>query len=517
VDPTASSAARLGAEIRSIRQRRGLTQQQLARQIGFSPAHLSAVELAEAPASEQFVVACDAALEAGGVLLALLPAAVYERASERHRNAARRRWGGELPMPRQGAAPVGGAARTQQHERLDLSPDALLAALVRERYPGVRLSHPTPDFGIDWTLMLPQSSGTSVQVHSAVKEADGRVLVHVRDVPRLEQFLRSPQRAMLLAAEEGPEPRIYGLDAIAVRRQLAERPYADAVLGIPPAYELDELTYGVLWAASNLDDCLLADDRALAENNRRLGRYKRLSSSEVTREEAGDLSGVSQAWLGSAFCARHILRNFGGLGDLPLFWTREQRGEEACTWLLFAHKLAYLQATSRYCGSMSMVRVFCVPERAVRDSPTFERILLFLAVALMEAHGVQVQVCTEPEYSDVEGFVLVPARRAIVATWVRAESMWHVDTTARRPILTRFRDASGHAAAHSAIAAPTTAGRLASFADYLGLDVAWLSRRCAELARQGFSGLVRPRSRLLAVTGVEAACACVGGAPAGRR
>ncbi|MGI9098102.1 MAG: hypothetical protein ACR2H2_06355 [Solirubrobacteraceae bacterium] len=119
----------------------------------------------------------------------------------------------------------------------------------------------------------------------------------------------------------------------------------------------------------------------------------------------------------SAFCARHILRNFGRLGDLPLFWTREQRGEEACAWLLFAHKLAYLQATRRYMGSASMVRVFCVPERAVRDSPTFERILLFLAVALMEAYGVQVQVCTEPEYSDVEGFVLVPPRCAIVATW----------------------------------------------------------------------------------------------------
>lgn len=233
----------------------------------------------------------------------------------------------------------------------------------------------------------------------------------------------------------------------------------------------------MLWAASNLDDCLLADDLALAENRGKLGAYERLPSSEVTREVAGELSGVSQAWLGSAFCARHILRNFGHLGDLPLFWTREQRGEEACTWLLFAHKLAYLQATRRAVASASMVRVFCVPERAVRESPTFERILLLLAVALMEAYGVRVHVCTEQEYSDVEGFVLAPGRRAIVATWARAESMWHVDTTARRPILTAFADASGHAAAHSAIAMPTPEGRLAALADYLELDFAWLRRR----------------------------------------
>lgn len=118
VDPGASSAARLGAEIRSARQRRGLTQQQLARQIGFSTAHLSAVELAYASASEQFVVACEGALDAGGALLELLPAAVYERASKRSRNAARRRWGGELPMPRCSSAPASGAVRNEQHELL---------------------------------------------------------------------------------------------------------------------------------------------------------------------------------------------------------------------------------------------------------------------------------------------------------------------------------------------------------------------------------------------------------------
>jgi hypothetical protein len=93
--------------------------------------------------------------------------------------------------------------------------------------------------------------------------------------------------------------------------------------------------------------------------------------------------------------------------------------------------------------------------------------------------------------------------------------MWRVDTTDRRPLLAEFGDACGHAATHSAIARPTAAGRLAAFADYLEFDFSWLSRRCAQLARQGCGELVKPRSRLRAVAGVEAACASVAGVSAG--
>jgi hypothetical protein len=398
---------------------------------------------------------------------------------------------------------------THREVQLDLSPDAPLASLLQARFPGMRLSRSTPDFGIDWNLMLPDNSRAAVQVHPAAADPDGGgVLIRVHDAARLEEFLRTPYRALLLGVDTHAEPRIYALDARAARRQLSARSYAGAVLSIPSAYELDDLTYGLLWAASNLDDCLLADDLALVQNHRKLDSYQRLRSSEVTREIAGDLTHFSRAWLGSAYCARHILRNFGRLGDLPLFWTREQRGKEACTWLLFSHKLAYLRATSRYFGSTPMIRVFCVPESAIRDSPPFERILLFLAVALMEAHGVHVHVCVEREYSDVDGFVLASGR-AIVATWVRADSMWHVDTTVQRPVLASFAEASGHAAAHSAIATTSSAGRLAAFADYLELDLPWLSRRCTTLAHRGCGDLIRPRSRLLTLTGLESACARV--------
>lgn len=90
-DPESSSAARLGAELRSRRQRAGHTLQALAAMTGYSVSHLSAVERAEKPASEQLIAACDAAVGAGGRLLALLPAVVQEQSVIRHRNQARRR------------------------------------------------------------------------------------------------------------------------------------------------------------------------------------------------------------------------------------------------------------------------------------------------------------------------------------------------------------------------------------------------------------------------------------------
>jgi len=92
LNPDASSAARLGAALRARRLETGLTLEALAGLIGFSPQHVSQVELAQASVSGQFVAACDRALDANGSLLALLEPVVYERARERHdRSAARRR------------------------------------------------------------------------------------------------------------------------------------------------------------------------------------------------------------------------------------------------------------------------------------------------------------------------------------------------------------------------------------------------------------------------------------------
>ena len=316
------------------------------------------------------------------------------------------------------------------------------------------------------------------------------------------------------AAVEGEDgPRLYAMDARRLRRR------ANEGLGrasFPTAYAVDDLTLGVLWAVTNLDESLLDDDGALDRSLRTMATYEALPSSTATSANIHDLSPVSEMWLGSQFCADHIRRHSDRLTAQPNFWTREQRGEEASAWLLFAHKLHYLRTYAGHAGTELPQRSFCVPASTVAASSRPERVLLFLAAALMESFRIQVNVIDAPEYASVPGFVTDSARRAIVATWVGAESLWHVDVPDQRPTLREFSDALGFARAHSVAAGPTPSARLEALVGYLGLNWAWLVTRCAELGEYGAAGLISPRSRLLSTEGVDRACQFVGSFAAAR-
>ncbi|QSB14184.1 hypothetical protein JQS43_22090 [Natronosporangium hydrolyticum] len=216
-------------------------------------------------------------------------------------------------------------------------------------------------------------------------------------------------------------------------------------------------------------------------------------------------------WLGSEFCARHILRHCDTLAGLPAFWTREQHGEEASTWLLFTHKYDYLKhLADRYRSRAEpMTRTFSITETAITTSPPRERVLLLLAVALMESFGIQVNLCLDPAYRQLEGFVLDRQRCAIIANWVDIDAVWHVDVNTNKPDLQRYADALDHAQARSAIAAKTPTGRLTALAGLLDLDWQWLTHRCGELAAYGSAGIADPHSRLLSTAGVDRACGYV--------
>ena len=58
--------------------------------------------------------------------------------------------------------------------------------------------------------------------------------------------------------------------------------------------------------------------------------------------------------------------------------------------------------------------------------------------------------------------------------------------------------------------ATTSGRRLIALADYLGLEWAWLRKRCADLGAHRCSGLIRPSSRLLSLDGMDAALRYVG-------
>jgi hypothetical protein len=207
---------------------------------------------------------------------------------------------------------------------------------------------------------------------------------------------------LVIAISDGPgSTDYYAVDA---RRAHSGPNNGGCPLRIPTAYRLDDLTYAGLWAASNLEQALLDDDAALDRAHRRTLAGSRADRPEIGGEELDDLSPVSRMWLGSQICADHITGNLGRFGGVPAFWTREQRGKEASTWLLSAHKLEYLRTTSGR-GSDAPSRVFCVPEAVVTQTSRAERTLLLLAVALMEAHGVTVHVTSDPSYGQVPGSV----------------------------------------------------------------------------------------------------------------
>lgn len=444
------------------------------------------------------------------------------------------RWERGVVSPLPAQRPALAAALSVSLERLDVllsdaraaeevTSAAALAApgdhwggeLVRPVAVGSTASESSWAAHVDGALRLEAAPGrffggeaVDVRVLPAMED-DGRIIVTPPVGSQSDPFFTRPGRGLVFGVVGGEE-RPYGLDVRRVRRRLMKSP-PGAPLVVPPAFELDDLTAGILWAVLSLDAALLSDDALLARHRRVLSDFEAQPRSVVRSDAADDVYPVSQMWLGSSFCARHILRHIEGLAtDPPVFWTQEQRGEEASAWLLFAHKHAYLQALARRFAGSPVSRVFCVPSDVVAASPAPERVLFFLAAALMESFGIEVVVSAAPEYAGMDGFVLDRDRRAIVATWIGTDGLCQVDVTGARPTVRDFADASGHARARSVIAQPTPGGRLRALADYLDLDWPWLVGRCAALGDYGCSGLAEPRSRLLSAAGVDRACRFVG-------
>jgi hypothetical protein len=296
-------------------------------------------------------------------------------------------------------------------------------------------------------------------------------------------------------------------DARRMRRQITD---SATRVGVPSAYRLDAFTAGIIRAVANLDQALRSDDAAITAARRRLVRYGRSEASEVGREAADELGLAGQAWIGSRFCAGHIRQHLRQLSDHPAFWTCEQRGDEASTWLFFTHKQQYLRQTVDTFGP-GLTRAFCIPEN-VLDVSAADRVLLFLVFAQMEASGVRVVLSSDQAYANVEGFVL-SGKKAVVANWVRSDGLWHVDTVGSSSVVRTFDTAMHDAQTDNLVPHENPYDRLAALAEYLRLDWVWLVQRSTELARHGCANLITPRSRLLALDGLEQALTFVARAP----
>lgn len=156
-------------------------------------------------------------------------------------------------------------------------------------------------------------------------------------------------------------------------------------------------------------------------------------------------------------------------------------------------------------------RVFCVPEAAVARTERYERILLLLAIALMERHGVRVRLVTHSAYADMDGVAFIPGQKAVLANWVRTgEALWAASTTSSRGDLRSYGAAFGEAEEIDILASPDPKSRLEELARFLDIDWAWVTTRCRAVAELGVASLVRTRSRLLTSEGVDDALSFLG-------
>ncbi|MEO3858418.1 hypothetical protein [Acrocarpospora sp. B8E8] len=254
-------------------------------------------------------------------------------------------------------------ARKTVHDR-----DGLQASVViGERWPTSRLFlSAAGDVADSWELIGRNVlDGTTSAVHFLPAARRGEeVRLRPPDTAALGRFLRPARRGLLVGVEEQDDDlRLYVIDSANTRRNLAAFTPRDEGFAVSGAHELDDLTYGILWSLVQLDDGLLADDQTLDDEQQVLETYLQLPRSAPSRMTLPMLTAVGAAWLGSAFCAQHIQRRLDGASEVPLFWTREQTGEEAAAWLFFRHKIAYLQSLGRRFGGAvnKLSRTFCIP------------------------------------------------------------------------------------------------------------------------------------------------------------
>jgi hypothetical protein len=337
-------------------------------------------------------------------------------------------------------------------------------------------------------------SGVDVGAHYCDVElpGDGWLMV---DPGNAASLGRPDRRSLVVVVDR--EHRFYASDGRRFVDRAARRPGAQP---ISSAVVSDDLTVGILWATMNTDVALLADDARLLSCQERLAHSEGLRVSEVPLSEMPRLHSVAGRWLASWFCARHISRNLDRLSGKPLLWTRAGRGEEAASWLLWRHNFEYLRRTSRCFPGMRSG--FHISKTDVETSPLNERVMVLLAVALMEAFGVIVELSSEPAHAEIEGHVL--GDEAIVASWLGGSGHWYVDASTLPSSPSVLQDV-GHVSADPLNGESTSARRLAALASYLNVPWPWFHRRCEELAIAGVEDIAQPRSRLLSTLGLNTA------------
>lgn len=334
-----------GDELRRLRQQRGLSLKKFAQLVNYDPGYLSKIENGLKPPTDTVAGRCDAVLEADGILSALAPAPTASRPSrvahEVHIPVVIDGQPMLLPIKPKvqfSVTPAGGHDRTTQSD---------LGEALSRGLPGSSAAIVLSNAGTAWQWELPGGrafGGASLPAYlGEVSWSTGHTAVIAeRGSQSLGEFVSSAPRGVIIAASSSEHGTSHVLlDVIAARKQIRS-----SAIAIPQAFQVDDLTLGILWALSNMDEALLNDDGVLAQARQCVRNPGKLDDLVIPSGGLAELSTISYMWLGSDSCARFVVSNIHDFSNRPVFWTREQRGEEGSTWLFFKHKLDYLKATS---------------------------------------------------------------------------------------------------------------------------------------------------------------------------
>lgn len=338
-------------------------------------------------------------------------------------------------------------------------------------------------------------SGVDVEAHrcEAVSPGEGWLMVD----PGPDAALNRPDRRTFVVVVDDKQQSCI-LDGRRFANRVGRR---TGVQPVSSATSVDDLTVGIIWAVTNTDVALLADDGQLATLQAGLAQHDRRCWSDTPLTDVSTLSPVASQWLGSWLCTRHITRNLERLSGQPYLWPRERSGEDATSWLLWRHRFEYLRHTTRWFPRMR--RDFYLPEADAADSPKYERVLLLLAAALLESFGIVAALSSECEPAWGERFVL--GEESIVANWLGGSGLCCVDADVSLSSRAAVCHVDEQARELMSVTEQSSKRRLEAIANRLDVPWPWFQRRCAELAHEGVDDIAHPRSRFLSTRGLNAA------------
>lgn len=297
-----------GGELRRLRQQRGLSLKKFAQLVHYDPGYLSKIENGSKPPTATFAARCDAGLETGGLLSALVPAPLDHKPPRiAHEVKAPVVIDGQpvlLPIRANGQFNLTTGGDENRSAEADLT-----QALSHD-LPGSSATMVLNRAGIAWQWELPGGrafGGATLPAHlgEASWSTHHTAVIADQRLRPLREFISSAPRGVIMASIPGESISSHVLlDVVAARKQTPSR-----AVTIPQAFKADDLTLGILWALSNLDEALLNDDGTLAQARQHVRSPAELGHSAIPSNELAELSAVSQMWLGSESCARFIISN----------------------------------------------------------------------------------------------------------------------------------------------------------------------------------------------------------------